>query len=79
MTPTEINSHLEMVQINIDISIFDIQLLRPTFPYAQKPQHTRVVIVLYTTATDTGGNDTSVRVRYTTVMDNYGAFHYFLH
>jgi len=68
-----------MVQINIDISIFDIQFLRPTFSYAQKPQHTRVRIVLYTTTTETGGNDTSVCVRYTTVMDTYGTSHCFLH
>jgi hypothetical protein len=68
-----------MVQINIDISICDNQLLRPTCSYAQKPQHTRVVVVLYTTTTETGGIDTSVCVRYTTVMDTYGTFHCFLH
>lgn len=31
-----------MVQINIDISIFNNQILRRTFTYAQKPQHTHV-------------------------------------
>ena len=67
-----------MVQINIDISIFDNQLLRRTFTYAQKPQHTHLM-VLYTTNTGTGGNDTSVCVRYTTFMDTYGTFHCSLH
>jgi hypothetical protein len=79
MIPTEINSRLEMVQINIDTSIFDIQFLRPTFSYAPKPQHTRVGIVLYTTTTETGGNDTSVCVRYSTAMAIYGTSHCFLH
>jgi hypothetical protein len=68
-----------MVQINIDISIFDNQLLRRTFTYIQKPQHTRVVVVLYTTNTGTGGNDTSVCVHYTTFIDSYGIFYCSLH
>jgi len=68
-----------MVQINIDISIFDNQLLRRTFTYAQKPQHTRVVVVLYTTTTETGGNDTCACVRYTTIMDTYDTFLRSLH
>lgn len=65
-----------MVQINIDISIFDNKLLRLTFTYAL-PTH--VLVVLYTTNTEIGGNDTSVCVRYTTVMDIYGTFHCSLH
>jgi hypothetical protein len=59
-----------MVQTDIDISILDNHLQRRTFTYAKKPQHTHtyVVVVRYTTTTENGGNDTSVRVRYTTVL-----------
>jgi len=68
-----------MVQINIDIFIFDNQLLRHTFAYAQKPQHTHVVVVMYTITTETGVNGTSACVPFTNIMDTYDTFRRSLH